>query len=332
MNEITLKDIAEKSGVSITTVYKALNNHPDISEKRKEQIIETAIQMKYVPNIIASNLRKKTTKFIGLIVSDNTNPYYAKVIKGVEEVLASCNYKTIIFNTDESIEKEISFVNELVSIRVAGVIITPAKGNIESTKILKEFKIPYVLANRYIDKDKDNYVIVDDLKAGYIAAEYLIKNRYKKIIFINSFEQISSARNRYLGCINALKDNNISPKNCKQYQRILDQSDGYNITKNKILLENKPPFSIICYSDYIASGVIRCLLELNVEIPNEISVMGIDNTAILSFSHPGISTVSIPKLEIGKRSAEMLYNLIRNENVKKNRIILEPKLVIRESA
>ncbi|MCL4416751.1 MAG: LacI family transcriptional regulator [Actinobacteria bacterium] len=328
----TLKDIAKKLGVSITTVSKAISNHPDISEKRKEQVLEAIKDMKYVPNIIAKNLREKSTKFIGLIISDNTNPYYARLIKGAEEEIANRNYHTIIFNTDENSDKEVSIINDLISLNVAGVIITPARGNGRSIKILRDYNIPFVLANRYIKKNEDYYVVANDFKAGFIAADYLAKNRFKKIIFINGFKGISTARDRCEGYVSALKENNINSDKNWIYNDIIDQKSGYNIIKESILPAYKKYFSILCYSDYIASGAIKYLTEKGIKIPEEVAVMGIDNTELLSFSYPGLSTVVIPKFVIGNKSAKLLFNIIKNPDYPKNPIILEPELKIRDSA
>lgn len=328
----TLKDIAKKLGVSITTISKAINNHPDISEKRRNQILKTISDMKYLPNTIAKNLREKSTKFIGLVVSDSANPYYAQLIKGAEDEIAGQNYHTMMFNTNENPDKEVTIINELISIKAAGVIITPAMGNNKSIKILKDFNIPYVLANRYIKKDEDNYVIADDLRAGYLATDYLCTKGSKKIIFINGFDSISTARDRYLGYIKALKKNKIVFDKKLICNGVIDQHGGYVITKEKILPFHKPPFSILCYSDYIATGAIKCLIENDKKIPEDVAVMGIDNTELFSFSYPGLSTVKIPKFMIGKESAKLLFNLIKDPKYSGNHIILEPELKIRDSA
>lgn len=329
---VRLKDIAKKLGVSITTVSKALNDHPDISEDRKEQILELVSEMKYIPNTIAQNLRKRSTKFIGLIITDNTNPYFARLIKGAEEEIAKHNYHTIIFNTNENPDRELEIIKDLLSINVAGVIITPVQGSSSNIKILRDFKIPFVLANRYIKKDEDNYVIADDAKAGYIATDYLIKKGNNKIIFINGYEDLTSAVERKAGYMKALEDNELDYLESQVYSNIIDNTSGYEIVKKKVLAEHKPPYAVLCYSDYIASGVIKCLFENNLEIPNDISVMGIDNIKLLSFSYPSLSTVSIPKFQIGTESARMLFNLINNTDSKDNQLVLNSKLIVRDTA
>lgn len=329
----TLKDIATKLNMSVTTISKALNNHPDISEKRKLEICNLAKEMHYIPNAMASNLRKQRTKFVGLIVGDNTNPYFARMIKGVEERLTTEGYHTLIFNSNEKPEKEIELLMELRSLNVAGVILTPAAGNKESSRLLKRFEIPYVLANRYIDKHTDNYVIVNDEKASYIATDYLLKYNNDKIFFLNFMEGVSTAVDRRLGYESALMKRGITPDPDWIIHDCINQDDGY-IAMKDILSKHKLPFSVLCYSDYIAIGAIKALNENGVKMPDEVAIMGIDDIDIVSFVRPGLTTVHIPKSELGQKSAEMLLNIINDDEdaVSERQIILQPSLVIRETA
>lgn len=326
----TLKDIAKKLGITITTVSKVINNHPDISDKTRKIVLKAIDDIGYIHDSTASNLRKRKNYFIGLIISDNTNPYFAELVKGVEETNASRDYLTLIFNTDENLELESKFISALLGLKVAGVILTPAKGDDKNLKILKKYEVPYVLINRYINIKSDNYVVADDTKAGFIGTNHLIEKRHKKVIFINGLEGISSSRDRFKGYKKALSSNNIPLKKDSVYKNIMSQEEGYEII-NIVLKHNKPPFSILCYSDYVAIGIIRNFLERNIKIPEEIAVMGIDNIDLFSYSHPKLSTIHIPKREIGIQSANILFDQINNRNVSK-KIILEPKLIIRETA
>lgn len=328
----TLKDIAEKLHLSITTISKALNGHPDIPEARRNEILDLVEKMNYVPNTMAKSLRNKKTKFIGLVVSDNSNPYYARVIKGVEEFLFGQGYQTLIFNNNEDVKKELFFIKELRSINVAGVILTPALGNQDSVEILKKFKIPYVLANRYLDRNRDNYVIVNDFQAGYIGTKHLLGKRFKKVLFINGNEHISAARERFEGYLSAMNEAGVTVGSDWVYNNGITQENGYKIAKT-ILKKHSRPFSLMCFSDYVAIGAMKAIFETGTKIPQEVAVMGIDDIDLFSFIHPGLTTVYVPKKELGLRSAELLIGLIKEpEKVKGRKIILEPKLVIRDSA
>lgn len=330
---VTLKDIADRLNVSITTVSKALNSHPDISKERRKEILDLVEKLNYVPNTMAKNLRSRKTKFISLIVSDNANPYYARVIRGVEEILSARGYHTLIFNNNEDPEKELQLIKELRSINVAGVIITPALGNNESVKLLKKFKIPYVLAHRYIDKRKDNYVIADDTEAGYIATRYLLENRHEKVLFINGNPKVSSARDRYLGYMKALEEKRIEFNKNYVYDNGIRQEDGYKIAR-EIVRTQDTPFSLLCFSDYVATGAMKALNEFGINMPTQVALMGIDDIDMFSYMHPGLSTVHIPKRDLGMKSAELLLNMIDDDSasVSERQIILSSRLVIRDSA
>ena len=136
---VTLKDIAQKLNTSVMTVSKALNNHPDISAKRKQEVLDLAASMNYVPNAVAKSLRNHKSKFIGIIVGDNSNPYYARIIKGAEEALSKKGYHTLIINSQEDPQKELMLVDQLRSIHIAGVLLTPAAGNCESARHLDKY-------------------------------------------------------------------------------------------------------------------------------------------------------------------------------------------------
>lgn len=328
----TLADIAKKLGVTATTVSKALNNHPDISEKRKEEILETVKEMDYVPNRVALNLRKRSTSLIAVIVSDNSNPYNACFLKGVENTLALYNYFTLIFNSGEDPEKEEKIINELRSLQIAGVILTPALGREDSAKALKKFGIPYVLANRYISRDSDNYVVADDEQAGYLAAKYLIEHYgEREFVFIGPSQVFSTSIDRCRGFKKALADSRIACRDENICSDVYSQNDGYTFAMRRIR-NRQYPCSIVCYSDFIALGVRRALYEMGDAVRKEISLIGIDNIEWLSGIPGNEATVNIPKEEIGAKSAGLLIKMIhaksREETAACRQIVLQPDLVI----
>ncbi len=328
---VTLRDLASELGVSIATISKALKNHPDISESRRRQVLELVQKKQYIPNQAAKSLRSNITRFIGLIITDNSNPYFSQLIRGVEEENANSGFHTLIFNNDERVDKELEIIKECRSINVAGVVLTPALGNSEGVELLGHYGIPYVLSNRCLARDRDSYVIADDIKAGYLATDHLIKKRHMKVLFINYFPQPSSARERERGYREAMEENGLEINPGFVYRNAVNQEDGYNITR-EILTTHQPPLSILCFSDYIATGALKALLERNIDVPREVAVMGIDDIDLFSFSKPALSTVSIPKSTIGKRSASLLAHLIEKADGIDQRIIYDPSLVIRESA
>lgn len=327
----TLRDIAERVGVTITTVSKSIHDHPDISVAMREKIQQTAKELNYTPNLLASSLRRNRSIFIGLIITNSGNPYFARLIEGAQEEISSRNYHTIIIDNKEDPVEELAIVRQLRGLSIAGVMITPAKGNRESVALLKEFDIPYVLVNRYLDQDSDSYVMVDDYEAAYLATDYLIKNRSDKVLFVNAFEGISSARDRLRGYKTALLDNGLAIHGDRVYPGNAGQEAGYEVAA-KILRRHELPYSILCYSDLVALGVLRFFLSSDVKVPDDVAIMGIDNIDLLSFMHPSLSTVDLPKQTIGRESAKILFDLIEDPDRAEKRLVLKPTLVVRETA
>lgn len=331
----TLKDIASMTGVSVTTVSKSLKNHPDISAKQKKKILEVAKELNYVPNATARSLRKQKTNLICVMISDNTNPYYARFLKSVEEEASAHDFFTIIFNSDEIPAREVPFIANLRGLNVAGVIITPALDGKESIKMLRNSDIPFVISNRYVIRNKDNYVVADDEEAGYLATSHVIERRKRDdILFFGPTREVSSAKERYDGYIRALKATGMIPDVGNIVSGVFTQEQAYLAAK-AIISKRRPPYSIVCYSDYIASGVCKALNESGIQVPKEVGLVGIDDIELFSFTHPSLTTVRIPKEEIGKRSVGLLFRLIEHREKDKRmddeQIVLKPELIVRES-
>ena len=336
-----MKDIANELGVSVTTISKTINNHPDISSSRRKQIMALLEERNYVPNYMAKNLRSAKTKFISLIVSDNANPFYARIIKGVESVLSKYGYYTIIFNNNEDPDIEHALVKDLLSINVAGVIITPALGNNKSTKLLNANGVPYVLVSRYIKRNKDNYVVADDVNAAYLATRHLIQNHGERVGFLNASPKISAARDRLTGYKKALKEANIPF--IKEYviNNVITAEEGNIAASAMIECMRGEKFSLLNISDYVAVGAMQKIYSCNLRIPEDVAIMGIDGIKQFSYIYPGLSSVYLPKYEMGVKSAELLLSIIERKLdesseddtlQEETHIVLEPKLIINGTA
>jgi DNA-binding LacI/PurR family transcriptional regulator len=337
---ITLKDIARDLNVSITTVSKVFNNHPDISEKRKKEILDYAKQKHYVPNEVARSFRKGRSTLIGVILTDNTNPYNARIIKGIEAGLSEFGYHVIIMNNGEDVEKEMQMIKELHGMNVAGILLSPARCNKKSCEYLASLGIPYVLVNRYLDKEKDAYVIINDEYAAYNATNYLATYQHDKIFFFNYLPEVSSSIDRLNGYKRAIKANGLTFHPDYVIDSCIDQTDGYEAT-TRILKKYAPPFSVLCYSDFIAIGVLCALQEREFQSPSDVVIMGNDDIDILSFVKPRLSTVAVPKYRLGYKCAETIVDLITRKQdglpfdsayMETKRIVKKTEIIIRETS
>jgi DNA-binding LacI/PurR family transcriptional regulator len=342
MKKVTrLKDLAEGLNVSITTVSKALNDHPDISPKRKKEILDYAKKMNYMPNQVARSFRQQKTKLIGVIFSDNTNPFYARVIRGIEEVMFRHGYHCILMNSYEDVERETQFIDELRGLNVAGVLLTPAAGNGKSTRLLEQYDIPYVLVNRYLEKEKNTYVALDDYQAGYMAAKHLCSYGNENIFFLNFLPEVSSSKGREAGYRQALEDCGVAARAEWIIAGCMNQNDGYEAAK-RILEKVKPPVSIMCYSDNIAIGAAGAVQERRYTLPHDVALIGTDDISLLSFLSPRFTTIGVPKMRMGRKGAELLIERIRAKEKADEldeesgwtdqQILMEPELLIRETS
>ena len=336
MEKVTLKHLAERAHTSMNTVSKVLRgDDKSISKKKREEIISLAAELGYIPNSAARFLRKQKTNLVGLIVGDNTNPYFATTIKVVQSELKEKGFYVLAFNNYENVDDEMGIISEFCGLNVAGVLLTPALSNSHSAEMLRNHHIPYVLMSRLYDKDKDNYVLADDEYAGYMAAKHLLLNYPGPMLIINYIKDITTTRFRQLGFERALNEFKIIQDPSLIIYDCMGHDQSYAAMK-EYLKTNPPPRSVVCYSDYLAMGVLTAIQEQGLKTPDDVAVMGIDNTDELLNNGYGLSTVSLPVKDISIKSVELLLELIkkRNENVQQpeRQIILPPSLALRTTA
>jgi len=330
----TMKDIAREAGVSINTVSRALNGKPDVNEDTKKRILEIADRLNYVPNFLAKGLVTKNTRTIGVIVSDNANPFFARMIKGIEDYARSRGYNIILCNTDERYEKEEEAVRLLREKRVDGLLITLTPAQKERTDILelKRTGVPFVLLNRHMDDIMTDYVINDNVYGAYLAVSHLAKLGHKRIGYISGPSQISSVRERLEGYRKALFENNIEFDNSLVKGSNLKMEGGYRLMKEFLELENRPT-AVFTYSDFLAIGALKALKEAKLQVPKDIALVGYDDIEFSSLLEVPLTTVHQPRYRIGEEGAKILINRIEGKDSEGlHQIILKPELVIRESA
>ena len=309
MKRVTIKDIANVTGFSINTVSRALNSKPEIRTETKEKILETAKKLGYYPNKLARGLRSNKTQTIGVIVTDIANPFFGSLVKGVERTARKHSYSIILQDTDEDYEREKEAIEVMFSERVDGLLITPVQTGTETIEKLKESGLPFVLLGRHFDDLETDYVVTDDIQGGYLATEYLLKCRHEKIAIINGPLHISSAKERFQGYKKALARYEIQFDKSLVSFGAITMGDGY--TAVQALLERSPrPTAIFCYSDFVAFGVMKAIRESELRIPKDIAVVGYDDIEFSSCLEVPLTTVRIPKKELGSRAMEALYGRI----------------------
>ena len=332
----TITDIARELNVSPSTVSRALNNHPAISTKTREAVIELARKRNYQPNVLALNLLRKRTNTIGLIVPEITSYFFSSVISGIQDLLNPMGVNMIIGQSNESYEEEKSIIQTFTSIRVDGFLISPSSETkqFDHLRLLTENNIPLVIFDRDCEELDVDKVFVDEYKGAFQAVEYLINTGCRRIAHISGPLSLSTARHR----LNAYKEA-LTLHGLPVNEEYIVESSGFapehgiDPTK-KLLALAQPPDAIFTINDGVAIGAMYVITEAGIVIPDEISVIGFDDDPHSCYFQPSLSTVWQPTYELGMLSARILMKRINSNNdISKIRIEkLFPELIIRGSS
>lgn len=333
--EITIHDIAKKLGISASTVSRALNNNPVISEKTRERIKRTAQEMGYRPNTMAANFRTKSTHTIGVIVPLINRHFFSSVISGIEEVAYSKGFAVIISQSNDNYEKENKIAHSLFANRVDGVILSIGMRtkSTEHLKLFSERNIPMVFFDRALDEFNTHKIVVDDYGGGYRATQHLIEQGAKKIAHIGGPLHLKIYENRQKGYLDALKDNGLKVEGSMIVNNSLTRLDGTNAIQ-KLLGNPIVPDAIFCANDTVALSAIIYLQKNGIKVPDDIAIVGFSNEPFSEVVTPSISTIKQPGFAMGKKAAELIIQQINNKKSKPvfETIVMPTELIIRNSS
>jgi LacI family transcriptional regulator len=327
----TIKDISRLANVSTAAVSMVINgNYSSVSDTTRDKILSIAKELDYKPNWLARGLAKNKTNILGLILPDVTNPFFATLAKGVEYKAAQQGYNVILCNTDDSIEKEVTYIEVLSQYNVAGVIITsaPISDNKHIMKLLKK-NTPIVSIDRNVSPEIYS-VYVDNFRGTYAAAEYLIKNGHSKLAFIGGDVSIKTPNQRLKGYLQALRDNNLQEDRSLVYIGNYHPESGYKAAKE--LLNKRLKFTgIVCANDLMAFGAIKALKEKGLHVPEEVSVIGFDDIYLSSLFEPSLTTIRQPVYDMGSHAVDVMIKLIKGQTVNEKVKYFGPELIERDS-
>lgn len=338
MGTITIKDIAKLSGVGITTVSRAINNHPDINEETKAMIMQIIKENNYVPNNSARNLKRSNSNTIAVLIKGISNPFFSSMIKTLERRIKEKKYSFILQHVDEK-QNEIDVAIELIKEKKLKGIVFLGGYFSHSDEKLRQLKVPFVLSTvgtiQKYDKTICSSVSVDDFKESYKMVDYLCKLGHTKIATITApMDDESIGKLRYEGYVKALRDNGIDID--KNLVRIMkddiesySMQNGYAVTKE--LLESGQDFTAIyCISDSIAIGACKAIYDAGKRVPEDYSVAGFDGLDIAHYYNPSITTIKQPVGEMAEATVKILFDVIKNKTSAQQKIF-QGELVIGQS-
>lgn len=329
----TIQAIADELGLSKSTVSRALGDHPDITEKTKRIVKETAILSGYQPNVFAQNFSKNRTNIIGIVVPDIERPYYASFISGVQERATQHKFFIVTCQSKDSFITEINNLQTLVGLGVDALIISHSKETSHFTEIKKVLNngTPLLAIDRELENIQSHFVTNDSFIAGFLIGEHLGENGYKNIAIIAGPEQLKMSNLRVEGCLEGLKTAGIEVSGNNLFYCNFDRERELSVVSN-LLLRTERPDAIFCIYDRGATAVLKFLQKRNIKIPEEIAVAGCGNDPISAYLNPRLTTIDQQPHKLGELAAEILINeIISKSTAEPIRQVLRPKLLARES-
>ncbi len=329
---VTMKDIAQRAGVSVNTVSKALRGKSDIGKETRQKILKIAKEIGYIKNSTAFALRRSQTMTIGIVLEDSSNPFFAEVLKGVEAAAKKFGYQLLVMNTETDPKLQSQAITTLLERRVDGLLISPFGENTEDFEKLLKMNFPFILLGRHLYNPQIDEIYNNEVKGGYMATEHLISRGKRCPLFINTDMNNSASKMRYEGYKKALAENGIDLP--EDYLIIVpynkNMEAGYQGVR-KALKKGVPFDSILCFNDMFAFGAIKALDEAGRKLREDVSVVGYDDITFAHFFRPPLTTVRIQKYEMGYEATKMLLERIKGKRKKPKQKILEVELIVRES-
>jgi LacI family transcriptional regulator len=332
---ITISDIAKKSGVSLATVSRVLNNSGYVKDSTRQKVLNAIKDTNYNPSAIARSLSKNQTNTIGVVVPDITNSYFGEIIKGISEVAEEHNLNIILYNTDDNLEKELKALDLLKGQRIEGVIMTPNFGgnefNSQYVNKLENLDIPLVLVAADVKYANLNGAFVDNMKGAFDATNILIKEGHTKIGIIQGHKSSQAAIDMLMGYEKALLYNSLQVREDYIYSGDYKLDIAYDITKNVLKMKDRPT-ALLVSSNMMTLGCVKAVLNEKLNIPEDLAIIGFNKTDIFDLIDIGITYVDDSTFELGRTAMQMLNELIKHEKTNGvKRITIKPTIILKGS-
>ncbi|MFP2996784.1 LacI family DNA-binding transcriptional regulator [Spongiivirga sp. MCCC 1A20706] len=338
MAQVTLKEIADILGISVTTVSKALKDYKDVSEETKKKVRELAAELDYQPNAMALSLRNQESRTIGLIIPEIAHHFFANIINGIILEAEKHGYLVIILQSNESFDLETKQIDLLLNKRVDGILMSLSNetDSLDAIRKIINNGTPLVLFDKISKMVNCSKVIIDDQKAAYEATEHLIKAGCKKIAHFRGPLNPQGSIDRFLGYKRALEDHNIAYDQSLVFicNRISSQ-EGFDYAQ-QVIKDHPDVDGIFCITDLVAAGAMSYFNKNGIKVPEQIAIIGFSNWPISSLLTPSLSTVDQPGTRMGKEALGILVDEInakkKKDPIEHHLVQLPTKLIARNSS
>lgn len=330
---LNIGEFAKLSGVSKTTVSMVFNDDPRIPQKTKAKVLKAAKKFGYQPSMVARSLRSRRTKTIALMLPSITNPFFPHIVKGVEDMALKNGYAVVFCNFDEEIEKESLYFQMFENRWIDGIIfsgVTGDKQEINYIEKIQEKGIPIVFIDRWLEGHFNDVVMIDNDEATYKGTKYLLDLGHKRIGFVNGPTEIRLFAKRLKGYKKALQEHGIELDESLIVEGELSSKTTDSAVR-QFLAQTPPPTAILATTDLLAIAVLRGVQKSGLKVPEDISVMGFNDIPLASLVNPSLTTIAQPIQEMGREGFKLLVDRIERKDSPKRKIVLDTKLVVRES-
>ncbi|MDA7027421.1 LacI family DNA-binding transcriptional regulator [Bacillus sp. CLL-7-23] len=326
----TIDEIAKLSNVSKTTVSRVLNNHPYVSEEKRQRVLEVIKKMDYIPNTSARKLRSNKTMFIAVSIPHVDHPFFARLMKNMSAEALQYQYKVIVFQTFYQKQNELKVVDLLKRKEVDGIILCSLENDWEDIKGYLKYG-PIVMANEVHAEAEVPVICYDEFEAGYKGTELFIKKGHHSIAFCcdNLYSKAQMMRKK--GFMRALSDAGLRFHDQWIFSHAFTIQDGFRIM-DQIHSMTEKPTAIFTGNDQVAAGIIKRASHYQYKIPQQLAVLGYDNQSICEVTNPEITTIDIPVEDLAKKAIEAIIHLLNNKSVLKREVVtMSSSIITRQS-
>ncbi|WP_221583559.1 LacI family DNA-binding transcriptional regulator [Microbacterium sp. G2-8] len=330
MKRVGIKDVAEHAGVSIASVSNALNRPQQVSDRLRERIQQSVSTLGYAPMPAARQLRAGRSGLIGMTVINISNPFFAALIAGAEGAASAGGMRVLAANSDDDAAQEHDHLGLFESVQVEGALVSPFSDTHTPVAHLRGQGIPVVLVDAVDPGGELSSVSFDNVAGGRIAADHLVSLGRRRVLFLGERDELAQVRDRAEGARRCLADIGVDMPTVR-----LPRTDpAAGLAYGAELAQRDPrdrPDAIICSNDHLAMGVVRALLDGGVRVPDDIAVLGYDDTALASVASVPLTSVRQPAEAMGRRAVELLVGRIQDPTAPREAVVFPPELSVRAS-
>lgn len=333
----TIKDVALKAEVSVTTVSHVVNDTRHVSPKVRERVELAIRELGYVPNAMARSLKSNTTSTLGMLIPNSSNPYFAEIVRIVEDRCFGAGYTLVLCNTHDEPHRQSVYLQVLAERRIDGLIVVSTgagTGTDDSDSLAQQLhglRVPTVLVDREIDDPACDLVETAHMQGGLLAVRHLLSLGHKRIACIGGPAGVMPSEQRIEGWRMALAETGATPNaDALLWRGGFTSQGGYEAMHAILRTEQKPSAVFVC-NDLMAIGALRAAHESGVRVPDELSIVGFDDIELSAYTSPPLTTVAQPKERIGALAVDMLLERVGGKRRDARKVVLQPELLVRAS-